>query len=257
MIRICEICNKIMDKKDYPHYSYLQFSARRFCSKKCKWKDDEFRNKVLEARKKIGITEKQMESIRSIGLSNKGKHNSPETEFKPGKEHPQYQGGTNKHRGNSWSINRKKTLDRDKVCKRCDSDKNLDVHHIIPYKLTQDNSLNNLMVLCRSCHIIHERGYSTLVIDGEDVIIRNVPENVIKEFEELSEIEFDGKSGMTLKWLVDFRKGLLSNPNEQLAGRIDILADKIVNIENRLPEQEEEPKGPKGADGKTKIKTNR
>lgn len=37
----CEICKKVMDKKDYPHYSYNQFINRRFCSKKCMWKDEE------------------------------------------------------------------------------------------------------------------------------------------------------------------------------------------------------------------------
>lgn len=42
------------------------------------------------------------------------------------------------------------------TCQKCgDKGANviLDVHHIIPYRLTQDNSLNNLTLLCHSCHM--------------------------------------------------------------------------------------------------------
>ncbi len=209
MIRICEICNKVMDKKDYPKYSYLQFSTRRFCSKECHWKDDEYRNIILESIKKAGKTIEQIEQCKIMGLSHKGEHLSPDTEFKSGELHPKWKGGTEKYRGSDWKDQRQKVLERDKICKRCDSKENLDVHHIVPYKLTKDNSLDNLITLCRRCHIIHERGYSTLVIDGEDIIIRNIPENVITEFEQLTENEFDGKMGMALKWLMDFRNGLL------------------------------------------------
>jgi hypothetical protein len=28
----------------------------------------------------------------------------------------------------------------------------LDVHHIVPYRLTHDNSPNNLIPLCKKCH---------------------------------------------------------------------------------------------------------
>ncbi len=88
--------------------------------------------------------------------------------------------------------------------------------------------------------------------------INRIPVKSKEEFLKLADEEFEGDWGMTLKWLIDFRKGLLSNPNEQLAGRIDILADKITAIENSIkPEQEEKPKGPKGADGKEKKITNR
>lgn len=37
-------------------------------------------------------------------------------------------------------------------CHRCNSTNYLDVHHIIPYSISQDNSLLNLIVLCRGCH---------------------------------------------------------------------------------------------------------
>ncbi len=88
--------------------------------------------------------------------------------------------------------------------------------------------------------------------------INRLPPKSKQEFLKLADDEFEGDWGMTLKWLLDFRKGLLSNPNEQLAGRIDVLADKIINIENSLkPEKEEEPQGPRAADGSIKKTTNR
>ena len=32
-------------------------------------------------------------------------------------------------------------------------------HHIVPYRITQDNSIGNLITLCRSCHIKEEWKY--------------------------------------------------------------------------------------------------
>ena len=40
-------------------------------------------------------------------------------------------------------------------CELCDSNKNLDIHHIDGN--WQNNNLNNLMCLCRSCHTKYER----------------------------------------------------------------------------------------------------
>ena len=37
-------------------------------------------------------------------------------------------------------------------CQKCGSSDKLDVHHIIPFAISKDNSLNNLVVLCRHCH---------------------------------------------------------------------------------------------------------
>jgi hypothetical protein len=34
----------------------------------------------------------------------------------------------------------------------CGSGQHLQVHHIIPFRLTRDNSQTNLIPLCRACH---------------------------------------------------------------------------------------------------------
>ena len=52
-----------------------------------------------------------------------------------------------------WKIQRRKALARDgSSCRRCGATGNLDVHHRIPYRISRDDSLENLITLCDSCH---------------------------------------------------------------------------------------------------------
>ena len=64
--------------------------------------------------------------------------------------------------------------------------------------------------------------------------ISRIPEKSKTEFVELANKEFSSDFGMTVKWLLDFRSGLLSSPNEQLSARIDILADEINTLKGRM-----------------------
>jgi hypothetical protein len=62
----------------------------------------------------------------------------------------------------SWNITRKKVYARDnwtcQVCgKHCSND--IQCHHIVPYRITQDNSESNLITLCKSCHLKEEKKY--------------------------------------------------------------------------------------------------
>ncbi len=103
----------------------------------------------------------------------KGKHFSLKTEFRKGQipwnkgkpylqlrgeKHPFWAGGKSRHRGIGWEFIRKKVWERDNyTCQLCGKLKKeikgkLETHHIIPYKLSKDNSLNNLITLCTSCH---------------------------------------------------------------------------------------------------------
>ena len=65
-------------------------------------------------------------------------------------------------------------------------------------------------------------------------------------FVELAKTEFNGDYATTLRWLLDFREGILSNPNEQLSDKIDLLANEIAQVKQSL----EKPKEPE-----IKIKT--
>jgi len=52
-----------------------------------------------------------------------------------------------------WLNLRKSIFERDCYkCSACDSDILLDSHHIIPYRISHDNSKENLLTFCRKCH---------------------------------------------------------------------------------------------------------
>ena len=42
------------------------------------------------------------------------------------------------------------------ICYNCGKNPSYDVHHIIPWRKTKDNSENNLVLLCKSCHMKSE-----------------------------------------------------------------------------------------------------
>jgi len=230
----CEICGKEVIRSRF-------LPTMRFCSKECHWKDKKYRKKMKEAIKKRNDnpTESMIKARFQNGHHmNDGKHHSPQTEFKSGELNPFWKGGKNGYRGKDWKIQKQKALERDKfICQRCGNEAVI-VHHIIPYSVSKDNSLDNLISLCRRCHIITERGYSKLIIDGEDILISHVPEKALKLFEDLSEKEFRGNNAMTLKWLMDMVFGMMPTGNEEIYARLDM-------IENKLAELTKKPEVPK------------
>lgn len=53
----------------------------------------------------------------------------------------------------AWRKVRLQAIARDGgKCALCDTDQDLTVHHIVPWRKTKDDSLSNLITLCRSCH---------------------------------------------------------------------------------------------------------
>jgi len=80
---------------------------------------------------------------------------------------PMWRGGNHsKWRGPSWQQRRKEALNRDNyTCQDCgktnaqelkERGKQLSVHHIIPYEISHDSELGNLVALCNSCHMRRE-----------------------------------------------------------------------------------------------------
>ena len=109
----------------------------------------------------------------------KGQHPSTKTEFKKrqtpwnknkpyiqirGKKHFNWVGGRSRYRGLGWEYTRKQVWKRDGYkCKSCGKDDcRLDAHHIVPYRISKDNSMNNLITLCTSCHTRTENLYFKL-----------------------------------------------------------------------------------------------
>jgi hypothetical protein len=77
-----------------------------------------------------------------------------------GKNNPNWRGGeiNDAQKQRERRIYTKEVRKRDNyTCQECGKPEENgiahDVHHIIPYRLTQDNSLSNLITLCHSCHM--------------------------------------------------------------------------------------------------------
>jgi len=83
-----------------------------------------------------------------------------------GPKHPHWQGGLLATRGPSWQKSRLDTIERQGYrCLDCGmtNEKHvakygwtLTVHHRSPYRLSGDNSPDNLVALCRACHAKEE-----------------------------------------------------------------------------------------------------
>lgn len=64
--------------------------------------------------------------------------------------------------GSDWSGKRKERLLYDNhTCQSCGSDAMLHVHHWTPYRFCYDNSLENLVTLCKECHREMHKMYSS------------------------------------------------------------------------------------------------
>ena len=66
---------------------------------------------------------------------------------------------------------RARILSRDGECRRCGTDDDLVVHHIVPVDADGENRLENLAVLCQSCHLAAHGGSfqtTTTVYDGHE-----------------------------------------------------------------------------------------
>lgn len=55
-------------------------------------------------------------------------------------------------RGWQWNKIRKESLKRAPFCALCGALSKLHVHHIVPYRINQDNQQRNLVPLCCRCH---------------------------------------------------------------------------------------------------------
>lgn len=74
-----------------------------------------------------------------------------------------------KGRGSRWSAIRKEARQRAPFCAMCGKLRPLDVHHIIPFRLTHDNRQANLIPLCKRHHKQVEGTFLDLEKTGIDL----------------------------------------------------------------------------------------
>lgn len=74
-------------------------------------------------------------------------------------------GLSKEYRGTDWKLQRRRARKRDNWTCRCcgktreELKKRPDVHHIIPYRLSLSNDLNNLVCLCPVCHALADAAW--------------------------------------------------------------------------------------------------
>lgn len=109
------------------------------------------------------LTLKEMSELMDIdskSVTNRLRKFGLQQGIRSGNRHPDWKGGHSKYRGKDWYIQRQKALHRDSyTCQNCnvtrqnlENPRYMHVHHIIPYEISKDNSLSNLITLCVSCH---------------------------------------------------------------------------------------------------------
>ena len=60
-----------------------------------------------------------------------------------------------------------------------------------------------------------------------NLFIGRIPKKTKVEFVKLAEADFEGDFGMLVKWLMDFRDGLLSTPNQILMEQMKIISEEL------------------------------
>ena len=144
----CENCNKeIKISRDQEKLNH------HFCSKKCYLEYLDKKSQIVKCDccgKSIRITPKKINQEHhfcSRGCKYK---------WNRGKNNYGWIGGTLRYRGENWNEKRKEALKRDKYVCHLSGEKEenakLDVHHIIPYRISKINYLWNLIVLKRNLH---------------------------------------------------------------------------------------------------------
>ena len=68
-----------------------------------------------------------------------------------GERNVNWKGGASNFRGGDFQRIKKENF-KDSFCVLCGTSKGVHIHHIIPYRLTKDNSPENLVPLCRKHH---------------------------------------------------------------------------------------------------------
>jgi len=108
-------------------------------------KDPEIAQKALQTRRNLGHDK---------GYKRTLEYRRKQREAKLGSRNPRYRGGLERSYLKLWDRTRKDILERDHhTCQCCGTKSRLEIHHIIPFRISQNNTYNNLITLCKTCHL--------------------------------------------------------------------------------------------------------
>jgi hypothetical protein len=96
-------------------------------------------------------------------------------------------------RSGSWPKFRKAFLKKNFCCESCCSDKNLEVHHIVPFALNKALELNenNCITLCKYCHLVlgHFKDYKLY----NPMVVKHAREHMFHRMEAVNRQRKDSK----------------------------------------------------------------
>lgn len=174
------ICNKMSESKGGRNYKkfYCQecgikfkgYGNRKFCSLKCAHKNNDFRKNMSKS-KKDNPTKYWLSKKRPKMKNVKGFNRTGTTPWNKSKQCPQlakenhwnWQEGKSSEKHSFYFKTLSKQLRKKANCTLCNINNDLVVHHIDLNK--ENNSLDNLVVLCRSCHAkLHHKIKTGIVV---------------------------------------------------------------------------------------------
>ena len=168
----CEVCNK----EFYKTLAEIKRRPTHYCSRECYYisiKDDEYPDGLVKCKNCGKIFKTKPSKIkRSILHFCSNECNGM---YMSGKNHPKWVGGYNRKYGNGWKEVKKIIRKRDKKCMYCGTRNKMEVHHIIPFRISKNNNIDNLICLCKSCHPHLENLYNYDIIKYVNIINSIMP----------------------------------------------------------------------------------
>ncbi len=147
----CLGCGAQFDRQpSFPTRKYCTwdcFKASRWREMKCAECGVIFKKRISEI-KKVELTDGQHMCSRACRNAATSKLLGGDGTWQVGGKY-----GPARKRGKDWRHARAFVLERDHyTCQQCSSTEHLEVHHWEPYFVSFDNSPDNLVTLCRTCH---------------------------------------------------------------------------------------------------------
>jgi len=171
VIAPCALCGRPVERK--PSHLERTKTGRVFCTRACRyawmvgdanwnhgrrWRPEQ--RAAMAAKKRgtptwnRGLTAATSDIVKRLAAAQMGNTRGPGNKGRYGAKSSGWRGGKSRYRGFTWTLARWLAGRRDGwQCRACDlRTTRLNVHHVIAYALNPDNSLQNLVTLCVSCH---------------------------------------------------------------------------------------------------------
>lgn len=142
--------------------SALNKSKNHYCSKACHYAAHQVQRTCRQCQKVFRLARSVVEGTSNSSGNYCSRECYEESLCKPDDLQP---------RGSRWKSIREDVLRKIRLCAYCGKTGQLEVHHIVPYRITADNHHSNLITLCKSCHYKVETQTKAVEKSGVDPVV--------------------------------------------------------------------------------------